>query len=179
MKAQITYGTVYGSTERYAKKLGELTGLPVTNYEEVTNLDQTELLIHFGGLHAGGVLGLKKMAALLPKEATLLLVTVGLVDVTDTDNITMTRKMVKIQLPKERYHEENLFHLRGAIDYERLTPKHRAIMNSLYRSLRLIPKGKRSARDRIVIDTYNTKADFVDFDALTPILDAIKKFKNA
>ena len=153
MEQCITYGSVYGTTKRYAEAFAEQTGTVCLNYEELTALTGVRRVIHFGGLHAGGVLGLKKVLGLLPADADLWVVTVGLVDVEDPTNIEMTRKMVRIQMPKERYDETKSVPLRGGIDYAKLTPKSR-----------------RSARDRIVIETDEKAVDFVNPATLEPIL---------
>ncbi|HJB04447.1 MAG TPA: flavodoxin domain-containing protein, partial [Candidatus Merdibacter merdigallinarum] len=60
MKKLIVYGSHYGSTQHYAQKFAELTDLPVVSYKELPDLTEYDLIIHFGGLYAGGVLGLKK-----------------------------------------------------------------------------------------------------------------------
>ena len=43
------------------KKFSEMTNIPVANYKENKNLSEYDLIIHLGGLYAGGVKGLKKL----------------------------------------------------------------------------------------------------------------------
>lgn len=69
MKSLITYGSQYGTTKRYAEKLAQMTGIPVASYEDIKELAGYELVIHFGGLYAGGVTGLKRIIKLLPQTA--------------------------------------------------------------------------------------------------------------
>ena len=45
--------------KKYAEKFSEMTKIPVANYKEIKNLSEYDLIIHFGGLYAGGVKGLK------------------------------------------------------------------------------------------------------------------------
>ena len=59
MEKLIVYGSQYGTTKRYAEKFSEITGLPCLSYENVKTLSGYGLVIHFGGLYAGGVKGLK------------------------------------------------------------------------------------------------------------------------
>ena len=66
-----------------------------------------------------------------------------------------------------------LFHLRGGIDYSRLNPIHRAMMTLLYNKARRLPEEKKTAETRAMIETFNQKVDFVDFDSLRPIVEAV------
>ena len=59
MNSVIIYGSHYGTTKRYAEKFSEITKIPVANYKENKNLSEYDPIIHFGGLYAGGVKGLK------------------------------------------------------------------------------------------------------------------------
>ena len=87
MKKLIVYGTQYGTTKRYAEKFSEIMDLPCMSYEEVKALSGYDVVIHFGGLYAGGVKGLKTTIKALPENARLIIVTVGLADVSDEENI--------------------------------------------------------------------------------------------
>ena len=77
MQYLITYGSQYGSTEKYAKAFAEKTGIMVMPYSEVNNVITQDLVIHFGALYAGGVMGLKSLAAKLLPDTQLIIVTVG------------------------------------------------------------------------------------------------------
>ena len=48
-------------------------------------------------------------------------------------------------------------------------------MALLHRSLQGRPAEKWSEEDRALMETYGKKADFVDFGALEPILEEIKR----
>ena len=86
MKKVIIYGSHYGTTRRYAKKLSELTGIVAINYSDVKDLSGYETVIHMGGLYAGGVKGLKNTVKFLADSTRLIVVTVGLADVTKKEN---------------------------------------------------------------------------------------------
>ena len=87
MKTLIVYGSQYGTAKRYAEKFSQMTDIPVTSYEDIKELTGYESVIHFGGLYAGGVTGLKRIVKLLPQNAKFMIVTVGLADVGDEKNI--------------------------------------------------------------------------------------------
>ena len=68
-----------------------------------------------------------------------------------------------------------IFHLRGGIDYQKLSFEHRAAMALLYRTVRRIPEEKQTAENRALIETYGQRVDFEDLRALEPILQAIPR----
>ena len=92
MNQIIVYGSEYGTTKRYAEKLSQLSGIDAIGYEDVKTLQTYSRIIYLGGLYAGGVKGLKRTVKLIPPAAKLLLVTVGLADVTDPENIRNIRQ---------------------------------------------------------------------------------------
>lgn len=179
MKSLIVYGSQYGSAARYARKLAELTGLPLTGYREAGDLAGYGCVVYLGGLYAGGVKGLKTVLPTLPADARLLLATVGLADVQDPENIANIQKALATQLPAAVLARTTVFHLRGGIDYEKLTLPHRAMMALLYRHAKNLPPEKQSAEDRAIVATYNSKVDFVDFGSLEPLVAAIRQVEEA
>ena len=174
-KQAIIYGSEYGTTRRYAERLAQLTGIPAVDYTSAKELDGIELVIYLGGLYAGGVKGLKHMVKRLPTGVQLILVTVGLADVTDPENVRRIQNSVRRQLPPALLENTTLFHLRGGIDYSRLHFTHKTMMTLLYNKARHLPEEKKDAETRAIIETFNQKVDFVDFASLEPILHAIPK----
>ena len=174
MKTLILYGSQYGTTKRYADELSRLTGLPALSYEKAADLAGCEQIVYLGGLYAGGVKGLKQTAKKFPAGVRLILVTVGLADVQDEQNIENIRRSVRRQLPAEVLQNAALFHLRGGIDYSRLNLTHRTMMTLLYNHARKLPPEQQNAETRAMIETFGTKVDFVDVAALGPVAAAIE-----
>lgn len=52
--------------------------------------------------------------------------------------------------------------------------KHKTMMGLLVRNAKNLPKEKKNAEVRAMIETYNRVVDFVDFDKLSSITDALK-----
>lgn len=173
MKSLIIYGSQYGTAKRYAEKFSQMTGISCMNCEEVKDLKEYDKVIHFGGLYAGGVKGLKNTIKLLRDGARLIIVTVGLADVYDAENTDNIKKAIKKQVPKRLYGNMLIYHLRGGIDYKRLNFKHRAMMTLLYNKAKNLPETKKTAEVRAMIETFNSKVDFVDYDTLIPIVKEI------
>jgi len=175
MNKIIIYGSQYGTTERYARELSKRTGIKAFSYEEVKDLSIYDVIIYLGGLYAGGVLGLAKTIKLLPKNSkqTLLIVTVGLADPNDKKNVDNIKLSLQKQIPKDIYERAKIFHLRGGIDYQKLSFKHRVMMKLFYMTLKRMPPEKQTAETKEFINTYNRTVDFVDFESLREIIDNI------
>ena len=175
MKSLIIYGSQYGTTKCYAKKLAEITKIPIISYEDIKDLTNYDLIIHFGGLYAGGVKGLKNTFRLLKNSnIKTILVTVGLADVNNKENTNNIKASLEKQLEKDIYKNSLIFHLRGGIDYSKLNFKHKTMMKMLYHSLKNKPVESLTQEDKALIETYNTKVDFVDYDSLKQIVEVIQ-----
>ena len=173
MNIQITYGSRYGSTMYYAKEFAALTGFPVQSYNKITNIRDCDRIIHFGALYAGGVLGLKEIASQLNPKAELIIVTVGLADVNDPANTNHIKGSIQKQISGCTIADTKIYHLRGAIDYDKLSLKHQAMMALLYAKARSLPESKKNAETKAMIDTYRKKVSFVSDAALRRLADTI------
>lgn len=131
----IVYGSQYGTAQQYAEELARKTNIDLKSYEKVTDINRYDTVIYVGGLYAGGVLGMKKTLAkmLQCQRKKVIIVTVGLADPMNTDNTDNIRNGMKRQLSKELYENAHIFHLRGGIDYSRLSFKHKTMMGLLYK----------------------------------------------
>lgn len=61
------------------------------------------------------------------------------------------------------------------IDYGRLSIKHKTMMSLLYNKAKKLPEEKKTDEVRAMIDTFNTKVDFVELSALEPIAEEINR----
>ena len=103
-----------------------------------------------------------------------ILVTVGLADVNNKENTNNIKASLEKQLEKDIYKNSLIFHLRGGIDYSKLNFKHKTMMKMLYHSLKNKPIESLTQEDKELIETYNTKVDFVDYDSLKQIVEVIQ-----
>lgn len=175
MKKIIVYGSKYGTTKRYAIELSNKTGIKVISYDKAKDLSTYDTIVYLGGLYAGGVLGLSKTIKLLPENSkqTVIIVTVGLADTKDSVNTDKIKSSIRKQIPKDIYDKAKKFHLRGGIDYQKLNLKHKIMMKLLYNKVKKIPLEKQTAETKAMIDTYNQKVDFVDFNSLKDIIEIL------
>lgn len=63
----------------------------------------------------------------------------------------------------------SVFHLRGGIDYQKLSFKHKTMMTLLYNRAKKLPEDRKTAEDRAMIETFNSKVDFVDYNSLNNV----------
>ena len=175
MRTIIVYGSQYGTAKRYAEALAGRTDSEVRSYEESMDLDAYDIIVFIGALYAGGVLGLKKTLSGIHdlQNKKIVIATVGLADPNDRKNTETIRSSLKKQLSENIFVHARIFHLRGGIDYSRLSLKHRTMMALLYGKAKGLPEEKKTAEVKAMIDTYGKRVDFVDFCSLAPIIREI------
>ncbi len=175
MNSLIIYGSQYGTTERYAKRFSEIVHFPAVTYESVNDLTRYNQIVYFGALYAGGIKGLRQIIKILPNGVKLIIVTVGLADVHDRENINNIRRAMEKQVPENIMKYADIFHLRGGIDYQKLSFRHKTMMTLLYHKAKGIPEEKKTAEVNAMIETFNSKVDFVDYASLAPIVEAFQR----
>ena len=173
MNKLIIYGSHYGTTKSYAEKLSELTGIKAISHEDIKDLSAYKMIIHFGGLYAGGIKGIKDTIKAIDAETELIIVTVGLADPTNQENTQNIKETASRQVPKELYDKTRFFHLRGGIDYNKLSFIHKTMMKMVYSKVKSIPEDMLKEEDKGFIETYNKTVNFVDFNSLEPLVQVI------
>ena len=168
----IIYASQYGSTKRYAERLSAITGIKCVSHKETEDIQNYERIIYMGAIFAGSVLGLKKFAATVTGQE-LIVITVGLVDPQDEENIRYIRNNIKSHIPAHLYDEDKIFHLRGAIDYSTIGIKHKLMMKFIHSRLAKMPEDELNAESKIILETYGKKVDYADFNTLQPIVSIL------
>lgn len=72
-------------------------------------------------------------------------------------------------MPEQFLEYSAVFHLRGGIDYSKLSFKHKTMMSLLYSKVKKLPEEERTAEIRAMIETFDSKVDFVDYGSLGQI----------
>ena len=99
----IIYGTVYGSSKRYAEILSKKYNMEMKSFNEIKDINIYDEIIYIGSLYAGGVLGMKKTLNKI-KDLTnkkIIIATCGVADPLDTENIEVIRNNMKKKLKEE------------------------------------------------------------------------------
>ncbi|MBR5255299.1 MAG: hypothetical protein IKV62_00800 [Bacteroidales bacterium] len=173
----ILYGSLHGAAKRYAEHLAEVTGNKAFDYKDVKDLGQYDRVIYLGAIYASGVTGLKKTVAKMSPNQELFLATVGMVAPEDRAFFDSFREALKKQIPPQLFDEKKIFHLRGAIDYSRLELKYRILMKMMYSLASKTPEEQLTGELKGVLATYGQKVDYVDFNSLEPLINAMKREK--
>lgn len=165
----IIYGSLYGSTKRYAEQLSEITGIETVSFKDAKDIAKYDRIIYMGALFAGSVLGLRKTASRMSVGQKLTIITVGMVDPSDPENIEYIRRSIKNRVPSHLYDETQIYHLRGAIDYSKLTLKHRMMLSVIHWKISKMPEEKLNVESKTILSIYGKKLDCVDFKSLDKI----------
>ena len=177
MNYLVSYASRYGSTKQYAEWIAEALGCDCLPVKQVTRelLTQYDGLIHGGGLYAGGLSGISVITKNFDLLAgkTVVLFSCGLADPEDPKNVEhIETGLAKVLTPEMQVHIKQ-FHLRGGIDYSRLNLVHKSMMAMLRRSM--LAKGYDNLRDedKLMLDTYGKKVDFLDRSTIVPLVDYV------
>ena len=172
----IIFGSLHGATKRYAERLAEMTGIKAVDYKDLKDAGPFDRVIYMGAIYARGIVGLKKTLGRITSAKELFIVTVGMVDPEDKVFFDSFREALKAQVPAQFFDEKKLFHLRGAIDYSQLELKYRILMKMMYSQALKMPEEQLTPEFKAVLAvlaTYGQTVDFVDFEALKPVADAV------
>lgn len=172
----IIYGSKYGTAKRYAEEISKRTNIKLESYENLKNIEEYETIIYIGALYAGGVLGMAKTLKKVVncQNRKIIIATVGLAAPMNIENTNNIKNSMKKQLSNEIYEKAYFYHLRGGIDYSKLSFAHKTMMSLLYKKASSLPEKKKTAEVKAMIDSYNKKVDFVDFVSLENIINEIQ-----
>ena len=166
----VVYKSKYGKTKQYAEWIAKALGAPIFENAEITpqELAEHDIVIYGGGLYAGGIDGIKLVTKNQCKA--LVVFTVGVADpaVTDYAEI-LNRAFTPAQLAATK-----IFHLRGGIDYSRLSLPHRAMMAMMKRIIEKKPPEKRGSDDMGVLETYGKNVDFSSEKTIAPLVEHVR-----
>ena len=161
----------YGSTKKYATWISEELGADLFDRKNVapSQINAYDVVVYGGGLYAGGISGVKLVTKNPPKN--LVVFTVGLANPTTTDYSEILKK----NFDPTQFKDIKVFHLRGSIDYKKLSPIHRIMMFMMKKFVmdKKTPD-KRTDEDRAFLETYGGHVDFTERSAIKPLIDYIR-----
>lgn len=174
----VVYQSKYGATQKYAEWIAGELNCDIIDRKSVklSDLERYDTIIYGGGLYAGGINGVdlitKNFDQLLSKN--LVLFTCGLADPLDKQNIDHIKKSLEKAFTIQMLERMKVFHFRGAIDYSRLGPVHKAMMAMLHQMT--LKKDSDSLRngDREMLATYGKAVDFTDKTTIFPLIQYVK-----
>ncbi|MEG0379764.1 MAG: flavodoxin domain-containing protein [Eubacterium sp.] len=174
IRTVVTYQSKYGSTEKYAKWIAEslnCASIPIKQVKK-EDFEKVDVFIFGGGLYATGIEGLKEFktkAAAFPEKKWVIF-TMGLSDPQKTDY----SEVIDHNFTPEEKQNTTFFHLRGGIDYKKLSFVHRGMMAMMHKMINKNPSPDHQAFN----DSYGKAVDFSDLQSIQPLLDYIQNIET-
>jgi len=170
-KIAVIYKSKHGTTKQYAEWIADELSAVLLEAESVKadQLKSFDVVIYGGGLYAGGIDGVKQVMKTLPEN--LVVFTVGLADPKSTDYAEILNKNFTPGLQAN----VKVFHLRGGIDYSKLSFIHKTMMGVVCKATKKQPETERTEEDKLFLETYGKKIDFTDKSTIAPLVDYVMK----
>ena len=167
----VIFKSKYGHTKQYAEWISE--ELSCDLYEgskiSVEKMLEYDTIVYGGGLYASGILGVdiitKNYSRL--KEKNITVFTVGLAD---PEIKSQFEPIIKKNFTEEMQNKFKIFHLRGGINYKELGIVHKAMMAALKSMVKNKKEEEFTDEDRVMLETYGDKIEFMDRDTIEPIV---------
>lgn len=170
----VVYQSKYGSTKKYAEWIAEGLGADILENKsiKVDSLDKYSTIIYGGGLYAGGISGVSLITDNFAKleNKKLVVFTCGLADPENEENVRGIHKSIDKVFSKEMKEKVKFFHLRGGIDYSKLTIVHKLMMGMLKKMISKKKPEELTEENKQMLDTYGEKVDFTDKNSIKPII---------
>lgn len=171
----VVYDSQYGFTEKYARWIGEECQCSCIQRKDVKpeQLQKYEKILYGGGLYAGGVSGLKWFAKQLPALTgkQIAIFTCGLADPSDPENTAHIRQEMAKILPGQQMNSLSIFHLRGGIDYGRLSFVHKCMLEMMYRIMKKKNAESQKEENQAFLETYGKAVDYTNQAAIQPLVE--------
>lgn len=175
MKAIVIFQSKYGATKKYAQWLAEALSCESIERKNVKPdmLEPYDTIIYGGGLYAGGVSGIELISKNFDKisDKNLVLFTCGLADPSDSSNVDSIKSSLNKALTAQMQEKIKIFHLRGAVDYSKLSLTHRSMMAMLHKIMLKKDPAELRNEDKEMLETYGQKVDFTNEESIKPILE--------
>lgn len=181
-KTVVIYESRYGATKRYAQWIAQALSCPLFKRKDFhpKDFEKYSIIIYGGGLYAGGVSGIKLITENreLLADRKVILFTCGLADPQDAANVSNIRTSLAKILSPELLTQIQLFHLRGSIDYSRLSLLHRCMMAMFRRMLLKKAPDNLNEESRSLLETYGKRVDFTDRRSIQPLLEYVASLQK-
>lgn len=170
----VIYQSKYGWTERYAEWIAEALQCDLRENKKMTieDLAPYDTIIYGAGIYAGIVAGTKRLFNKDNKEAlsgkTMVLFSVGINNPADAKNMYNIRTSLGQQITDFILVDMQLFHLRGGIDYKKLSWLDRArlgFVQRFFKNYKIFKAG---------MANHGKPVDMISKAAIEPIVAHIK-----
>jgi len=168
-KIAVIYKSKYGATKQYAEWIAETLEASLF---EVSNIKSSQLMdydivIYGGGLYADGINDIKFVTKTPYKS--LIVFTVGIFDPQTSDYSAVLSK----NFTPEELSKIKIFHLRGNIDYEKLSMIHKGMVAVIKKLAEKKSPAERTSDDQFILETYGKKVDFIDKSTIATLVEYV------
>jgi len=174
-KCVVVYESKYGTTKKYAEWIAEDLGADLFERKAISAeaLTGYDVIVYGGGLYAGGVSGLSFIIKNFDKikDKRILLFTCGLGDPNVFENVESIKEGLAKAMPQEMQKIVEIFHLRGGMDYTKLSFVHRSMMSMVQKSVAKKDPATRTQEDIEMLETYGHVVDFTDRATIKPLVE--------
>ncbi len=174
-KIAVIYKSKYGSTEKYARWIAEETGADLfkTSDASAAKLKGYDVLVFGGGLYAVNLLGISFIKNNYEKfkDKKLIVFSVG----ASPESQEALKSVKEKNFSREMQQSIRFFHFRGALNYDKMSPKHKFMMRMLKRMLETKKPEALNEDERGIMETFGQNTDFVSKESIAPIVEYIKQ----
>lgn len=175
-KTVVVYESKYGSTKKYAQCLAQEIKCDLFERSEIgiNQLTDYENIVYGGGLYASGIAGISLITKNYEKikDKNIMVFTVGLASTHDKEIFV---PIIEKNFSKEMSDNIKFFHLRGRMDYSKLSFMHKTMMKMLKATIDKKKPEELTGEDKEFLATYGEKIDFTDRTTLQPLILHINK----
>ncbi|WP_409069800.1 flavodoxin domain-containing protein [Clostridium sp. FAM 1755] len=173
-KIAVIYKSKYGSSKKYAQWIAEEVRGDLFNSSNIKEekLKEYDIIVYGGGIYASGISGISLITQNfhILKDKKIIVYTVGL---GSTDKKEIFIPIIEKNFSKSQREEIKFFHLRGGIDYKKLSLVHKSMMAMLKRVTTKKPEDKLTDEEKEFLVTYGDKVDFTDKSTIIPVVNYI------
>lgn len=173
-KIAVIYKSKYGSSKKYAQWIAEEVKGDLFNSSNIKEekLKEYDIIVYGGGLYASGISGISLITKNFDilKDKKIIVYTVGLAS---TDEKEIFIPIIEKNFSKSQREKIKFFHLRGGIDYKKLSLVHKSMMAMLKKVTTKKSEDKLTDEESEFLDTYGDKVDFTDKNTIGPLVKYI------
>ena len=177
MRTLVAYRSRYGHARTYAEWIAEDLQADLVDLaeDESPGLTDVDVAVLVAPIYAGGLLGAKPFAARaeVASDVALVGVTVGASDPANPKNQQAYLGAIDKAFSDSLRARMRWFHLRGGIDYPRLSMLHRLALWAVSRKAKLDAR-KGDAEAQTMVDTYGGVVDFRDRATIVPLVEHVR-----
>jgi len=174
-KIVVIYKSKYGSTKKYAEWIAKSVNGELIENKNIKGdvLSKYDTIVYGGGLYGGGIAGVKLIKNNIDKlnDKKVIVFAVG----TAPEKEEHIQRFMKNNFDDEMKAKLNIFFLRGAMDFSKLTLIHKLMMSMFKRVIKKKGEDKLTEDDKRLLDSYVNPVDYTDKKNITAIVEFVKK----